>query len=219
MTIRPLIILLPAVFLSMGFPALLPAAGGADFDRFFTAKKTRMQLDQAREQYKFISPRGNNASIEESQQLVLPDVKVDGMIIRRDGSTQVWVNSAVSANSGDLGNKVERSARRTKDGRVRLTLPSGEIVNLKPGQVYSMETERVREAYEEIHEEPVAENENQQKPENGEVPEKTQSEDKQAAAFDEAALAKDQDAKIKLLEERVHKLEHVSNSGNESAGK
>lgn len=211
MTVRPLIRLL-SVLLLLGCPVISSAAEGMEFGRFFTDEKTRMQLDQAREQYKFISPRGN-ASPEESQELVLPEVKVDGVIVRGDGSTEVWVNSTVSGRD-ELGNQVERNARRTKDGRVRLTLPSGKTVDLKPGQVYSMETERVREVYEEVQEAPPAENKNEAEPERRKVTGKNQSGGGREATFNEAALGKDQNAKINLLEERVQKLEHSSGGGN-----
>lgn len=200
----PLMRLLPALLL-LGYPVISLTAGDIEFDRFFTDKKTRMQLDQAREQYRYISPRGNT-SAEESQELVLPEVKVDGMIIRGDGSTEVWVNSTASGRDG-LGDNVERSAKRTKDGHVRLTLPSGKTVNLKPGQIYSMETERVREVYEEAQDKSSADDKVESEPESRKVSGNDQPGDKKEAAFNEATLAKDQDAKIKLLEERVQKLE------------
>jgi hypothetical protein len=203
--------LLP-VLLLLGYPVLTLPAGDMEFDRFFTDKKTRMQLDQAREQYKFISPRGN-ASAEDSQELVLPEVKVDGIIIRGDGSTEVWVNSATPGGNG-LGDNVERSARRTKDGRVRLTLPSGKTVDLKPGQVYSMETEHIREAYEGVQETAPAGNKIEEKSSSPEVSEKDQPGDSRESAFNESTLAKDPDAKIKLLEERIQRLESSSGGGN-----
>lgn len=211
MAVRPLMRLLPALLL-LGYPVLTLPAGDMEFDRFFTDKKTRMQLDQAREQYKFISPRGN-APADESQELVLPEVKVNGIIVRGDGSTEVWVNSATPGGNG-LGGNVERSARRTKDGRVRLTLPSGKTVDLKPGQVYSMETEQVREAYEEVQETAPAGNKIEEKPANREASEKDQPGDSRESAFNESTLAKDPGAKIKLLEERVQRLESSSGGGN-----
>lgn len=212
MIIRLLMKWLPAAFLALTPPIASSAAGDMEFDRFFTDKKTRMQLNQAREQHRFISPRGS-AAVDEAQELILPDVKFDGMIIREDGSTEVWVNSTAETRN-DLTDQIEVKARRTNDGRVRITLPSGRTVKLKPGQVYSMETEHVREVYEEADETPVVESEGKEKPENAEVQEKAQTEEKTEAAFDEEALAEDQDAKVRLLEERVQKLERASSDGS-----
>lgn len=183
-------------------------AADVSFDRFFTDKKTRMQLNQAREQHSFIAPRGNT-SVDQPQELVLPDVKFDGMIIRNDGSAEVWINSTGSGHETNLGNKVEMNARRTKDGKMRITLPSGKTVRLKPGQVYSMETERVREAYEEIEEPPVPEKkgEEEEKAEDLTATEEARAAKEPEATFDEAALGEDSGDKIELLEERVQRLE------------
>ncbi|HEX7028773.1 MAG TPA: hypothetical protein VF268_16140 [Gammaproteobacteria bacterium] len=187
-----------------------PAFAEVDFDRFFTDRKTRMQLNQAREQHSFISPRAN-AAVDNIEELVLPDVKFNGMIIRDDGSTEVWINSTGSNQEENLGDRVERNSRRTQDGGLRITLPSGKTVKLKPGQVYSMETERVREAYEKIHDPFPPDKQEGAETENltqaADTPPERESEP--VATFDESELVEDPDAKIKLLEERVQKLEHA----------
>ena len=199
-----------AIILACSGTGIVSADAG--FDRFFTDKKTRMQLDQAREQHSFISPRGS-AAVDQAEELVLPDVRLDGMIIRNDGSAKVWINSTGSIHEENLGDKVERDAHRAKDGSIRITLPSGKTVKLKPGQVYSMEAERVREAYEKIHEPPAAENPVDDQTETSDTAENAQMDKEPEVGFNEAALLEDPDAKIKLLEDRVQKLEQASERG------
>lgn len=204
---RPSISLL-AIFLTCSLIAG-PVVSETGFDRFFTDRRTRMQLDQAREQHSFISPRGNTP-INNTEELVLPDVKFDGMIIRDDGSADIWINSTGSSQEEGLGDRVERSATRAKDGSVRVTLPTGKTVTLKPGQVYSMESERVREVYEgDRPAPPPGREDSNEEPAAPETANNSQSENEPEVAFDESALAEDQDTKIKLLEERVQKLEQV----------
>lgn len=199
----PFIRLLAIILVWSGTEVVLADAG---FDRFFTDKKTRMQLDQAREQHSLISPRGG-AAVNQAEELVLPDVRLDGMIIRNDGSAKVWINSTGSIHEETLGDKVEHNAHRAKDGSIRITLPSGKTVKLKPGQVYSMETERVSEAYEETHKPPVTENHDEDNTETFDTAENTQLDKQPEVGLNEATLVDDPDAKINLLEGRGQRLE------------
>lgn len=203
-SIRPLLTILLALHAAAG----TCAESDAEFERFFTDKRTRMQLNQAREQHSFISPGGITPA-GDTQELVLPDIKFNGMIIRQDGSTQVWVSGGGSAQGDEIGEKVERNVRRTKNNRVLMTLPSGETVSLKPGQVYSMETERIREAYEGAESPTIETEAKSAAPETREGTENAQAEDKPEAELDEAALDEDPDGKIGPLEERLEMLEQA----------
>jgi hypothetical protein len=128
------------------FPAAAPAEDNPRFGRLFTETKTRQQLDASRKQNS--SERLPVIEEEMEEDSAVTALKVDGMIMRRDGSTEVWVN----------GNNTRKDSAQSQQGishaggsGVRVPVPGGEVT-LKPGQVYSFESRRVLEGYEAVKE-------------------------------------------------------------------
>jgi hypothetical protein len=201
------------------FPALLllavnlPAFAADEpikLGRLFTDPKTRAELDQARNQYSAerLEMLANQQELEEN---VPAEVRMDGVVIRNDGSTEAWVNgSSTLKGGGRSGQELLNRPRPAGGNRYRVTLPGGEEVVLKPGQVYSLEAQRVLEGYEagkELELEPVEPAEAEQNAEAPKVAGNAAAATATAGAeFDESKLA-NQDSRIKLLEERLEKLE------------
>lgn len=120
---------------------LLPAEVLADdevrFGRLFTEPKTRQQLDESRK---------HNSSkdipvAEEEEENALTSLKMDGVIVRRDGSTEVWIN-------GTRSESPQLDVRRSGGNQFQVAVPGGGEVTLKPGQIYLFESRRVLEGYE-----------------------------------------------------------------------
>lgn len=185
---------------------LLPATAddGTDFDRFFTTAAVRTQLNQAREQYTAIGPV-NDEDEDTDQQTLFPEVKVKGMIVRSDGSSEIWLNGASTVGNDNISREIRTLTERVGGERVRVTLPDGKAVTLKPGQLYSPDDQRVLEIYQTstpVQPEPV-------KDETAEAVEPVEDVDNGAdkvEEFDESILAETH-TRIKLLEERLEKLE------------
>ena len=180
------------------------AQDNIELGRFFTDPKTRMELNMARDRFDF-NPAVDAAPEQSVEQLFLPEVSLNGLIIRGDGSTEVWVNDVGSVRNQSISQELKLNTRHLHGSTVRVSLPGGETIQLKPGQVYSLETAKVREAYESLPDElpepaPIEE----------ETPETVEAE--VVEEFDESVLAEDQDSKIRLLEERIQKLEQTQSS-------
>jgi hypothetical protein len=208
--LRTLKLLGIAIVLSI--PAVLSAQaqGEPEFGRFFIDHKTRMELDHARDTWQ-PSTQAETEDAQTIQELFLPEVKLNGLIIRSDGSGEVWVNNAPSFSDNAISKELKINTRHLRNNQVRISLPDGGTVNLKPGQIYSLESQRIREAYEDYiprvmtpMPEPVEE-------ENTE-PEKP-VETAKDEGFDESVLA-ESESKIKLLEERIEKLEQETGDKN-----
>lgn len=186
------------------------------FGRLFTEPGTREQLDESRKQSSSAQPLPEAEDVEDA---AITTLKVDGVLMRRDGSTEVWVNGV----RDDSQLKVQRAGR----DRFRVSVPGGGEVILKPGQIYSFESRRVLEGYEadkELASEPATASQAAatQQPAQSSVIVKTAPPMKApeakaatppathradpAAEFDETELV-EQDFRIKLLEERMEKLE------------
>lgn len=193
-------------------PSAAPAEDEVRFGRLFMEPGTRRQLDESRKQNSSAHPLPVTEEVEET---AITALKVDGVLMRRDGSTEVWVNGVRSDS--------QLSVRRAGGNRFRVSVPGGGEVILKPGQIYSFETRRVLEGYEADKEltdepkpDPVADA--PQKPQASVIVKTGPATPPQAGTanppaagtapkFDEEELAADQDFRIKLLEERLEKLE------------
>lgn len=93
--------------------------------------------------------RGSSAARASPKPEPPPRVDLRGFVRRSDGPEAVWVNDG-STLSGDM---LEDNIR-VRDGRldgstVRITLPDGRTIRLKPGQTWDPETGRVRDSYRE----------------------------------------------------------------------
>jgi hypothetical protein len=208
---KRVLILLSLLALASLPPRPAPAEEDARFGRLFMEPNTRRQLDESRKQNSSAQPLPAAQEIEEDAPLTA--LKVDGVLMRGDGSTEVWINGV----RGDS----RLTVRRAGGNRFRVSVPGGGEVTMKPGQVYSFESRRVLEGYEAAREAATAEPDRQtaapQKPAQAPlvvrsgpapVPE-TNPETDRAAKFDEAELA-EQDFRIRLQEEQMEKLEQGS---------
>jgi len=190
---------------------ILPAVAqdASELGRFFTTPAERKQLDQARDQYTSIA-QSRDAEAGLSEGRVFPEVQVKGLIVRDDGSSEIWVNDGSTIGKNQLSRELKSSTARVGRQNVKVTLSDGEHVTLKPGQIYSPDTQQVIEAYQtmmppksattaddKLAEDQTTTSEDQVK--EGEV-------EKKDKEFDESVLA-ETDTKIKLLEERIQKLE------------
>ncbi len=132
------------MILLCGGANLLSAAASADegggFGRLFTESKTRQQLDASRKQN---SSQQQLPAVEEEMEddTAVTALKLDGMIMRRDGSTEAWINGSSTQDSPRQG------IMNSSGNSLRVAVPGGEVT-LKPGQVYSFESRRVLEGYE-----------------------------------------------------------------------
>jgi hypothetical protein len=143
---RYFILSLVLVFIS--FSQLTIAA--EPIGRLFTSPVERSNLDYLRQTRKLNAPVKIDEPTEdmEAKPIVLPDtVNLQGYVKRNDGKeSTVWVNNqAMQENSS---NKDVAVGRLSEQGnRVPLKLSgNGKRLNLKAGQVYDPETNKVREA-------------------------------------------------------------------------
>ena len=120
--------------------------------RLFTSPTDRSNLDYLRQtKKKLIAPVAVDASAEQAAEpapIVLPSaVNLQGYVKRFDGKQgTVWVNNqALQENSSNK--EVQVGKLSEKSNRVPIKLSgNGRQLNLKAGQVYDPETNRVREA-------------------------------------------------------------------------
>ncbi len=176
--------------------SLLPAWAVAEdddvhFGRLFTEPKTRDNLDESRKQN---SSEHLPMADEMEEDAAVTVLKMDGVILRRDGSAEVWINGVRSDSP--------QAVRRSTGNRFEVALPGGGEVVLKPGQVYSLENRRVIEGYE--VEKLLAAERKASEPEAGAETKATEpaaakpeAAKEQPTEFDESELAK-QDFGIKL---------------------
>ena len=119
--------------------------------RLFTSPAQRSNLDYLRQtKKKLIAPVviDEPSNISEASPIKLPEaVNLQGFVKRNDGKQgTVWVNDeALQENSHNK--EVAVGSLRDDSSRVPLKLSgNGKRLNLKAGQVYDPETNRVREA-------------------------------------------------------------------------
>ncbi len=190
----------------------------SDFDRLFTNKKSRNILDRQREAYVEITPTVQAGPATASTPFVSPEYQLNGIIIRSDGSTDVWLNNEKTLDKTTLGNSRRDRKLRMQNNMIDLTLPEGEKVTMKPGQIYSSSSGAIKEAYVD------SQIDQQNKTMLDKIvdavtsivediagaEETAESEDEQSPVeFDESQLG-EQDFRIRLLEERLEKLEQGS---------
>ncbi len=146
------IILLFIFFSQLVFGQLALAA--EPIGRLFTSPAERSNLDYLRQtKKKLIAPVTIDAAAEtveapEAAPIVLPDaVNLQGYVKRNDGKQgTVWVNNqALQENSGNKEVQVGRLSEGSNRVPIKLSA-NGRRINLKAGQVYDPENNRVREA-------------------------------------------------------------------------
>jgi hypothetical protein len=118
--------------------------------RLFTSPAERSNLDYLRQTRKITAPVKVESLVEaaEPAPIVLPDaVNLQGYVKRNDGKHgTIWVNNqALQENSGNKDVHVGSLSENSNRVPIKLT-GNGKRLNLKAGQVYDPENNRVREA-------------------------------------------------------------------------
>ena len=121
--------------------------------RLFTSPAERSNLDYLRQtKKKLIAPvtidAADTVEAPEAAPIVLPDaVNLQGYVKRNDGKQgTVWVNNqALQENSGNKEVTVGKLSDSSNRVPIKLSA-NGKRLNLKAGQVYDPESNRVREA-------------------------------------------------------------------------
>ena len=180
------------------------AQNSVGFDRLFTNSATRNQLDQSREQYTAIGPVTDE---EDYQETMFPKIELKGLIVRNNGSSDIWLNGSSTLGKDNLSREIQSVAKRINREQVQVTLPDGNTVKLKPGQIYTPDSQKILDVYQTafpVEQEPASIEANIA--EQQEQDSEKSIEEKKGEEFDESVLA-ETDTRIKLLEERLQKLE------------
>lgn len=134
----------PAIFCQLALAA-------EPIGRLFTSPAERSNLDYLRQtKKKLITPTIVDAQIDapEAALILLPEVvNLQGYVKRNDGKQgTVWVNDqALQENSGNKEVQVGKLSEGSNRVPIKLSA-NGKLLNLKAGQVYDPETNRVGEA-------------------------------------------------------------------------
>ena len=129
----------------------ITATAAEPIGRLFTSPAERNNLDYLRQtKKKLITPTIVDAQIDapEAAPILLPEVvNLQGYVKRNDGKQgTVWVNNqALQENSGNKEVQVGRLSEGSNRVPIKLSA-NGRSLNLKAGQVYDPENNRVREA-------------------------------------------------------------------------
>jgi hypothetical protein len=126
------------------------ATAAEPIGRLFTSPAERSNLDHLRQTRKLNAPVKIDAPdiVLEAAPVLLPrEVNLQGYVKRNDGKQgTVWVNDeAMQENSSSKGVQVGRLPEDSNRVPMKLS-GNGKRLNLKAGQVYDPETNRVREA-------------------------------------------------------------------------
>ena len=149
---KKLFILLSIFFSQLVFGQLALAA--EPIGRLFTSPAERSNLDYLRQtKKKLITPITTDAPAETVEApaaapILLPEaVNLQGYVKRNDGKQgTVWVNNqALQENSGNKEVQVGKLSEGSNRVPIKLSA-NGRRLNLKAGQVYDPETNKVREA-------------------------------------------------------------------------
>jgi len=124
-----------------------------DFGRLFSSPGERKRLDILRQNQKLIvvTPQKNMPSVPAANELQEP-ITLQGYVKRSDGSTTLWVNNKpVQENSAQDNVEIGRLSQQKNSARpgsdsLSVRVPAtGKRLQLKAGQVYEPDTNRVRE--------------------------------------------------------------------------
>jgi hypothetical protein len=137
---RPGRLLSPLLLAAVAAPALQGAADNGDA-RLFTTPEQRQRLDQSREgtpteagaPEKEQTPRHLAAPAEKPAPL--PSVHLRGFVRRSNGPGAVWVNDGSTLAADELDGRIHTG--RIDGSSVRVTLPDGRRLRLKPGQIWN----------------------------------------------------------------------------------
>lgn len=177
--------------------------------RLFTRTFERQQLNADRRFYKE-GKLIQQSAIESAKNVIAPEFKYNGVVIRKNGSREIWVNGQPVRHNTHTERFTDQAyhfeASRTLNAR--MTLPDGQKIHLRPGQVYQVERQSIVEAYlalEKNGQDTVPTDDPRQGADTAQT--QTPAEEKSPPIeFDEGILAKEI-SKIQLLEERILELE------------
>lgn len=191
--------------LAAGAPAQSEQSGSdPGFGRFFTTPGTRAELNNARDNYTGDTPSRPAPSTARPAREAPQSVKLNGVILRSDGSGQVWINGSSSADSRGVVEAVSLDRSRRNRPVAAVTMPGGNSINLRPGEEFSLKTGKVRDSFQQEGVRPEKPASGDDKAAEDDAEKTAESEDMEE--FDEAELA-DRDFRIRLLEKRLEKLE------------
>lgn len=147
-----IIYLLPVCLIGLASMPLQVAAED-DFGRLFSSQAERKRLDILRQNQKLIVVTPQKSMPSEPAVNELPEpITLQGYVKRSDGSTTLWVNNkAVQENTTqdnvEIGrlSKQKSSAKNASDSLGVRVPATGKSLQLKAGQVYEPDTNRVRE--------------------------------------------------------------------------
>ncbi len=143
------IILYIGIFLSIQSCQTLAAdlsSSSIQGKRFFTTQQERNKLDNTR--LKLLS-KNKNVSIKrivKKKSHPVPAVQMRGFIKRSDGKTTIWLNQGNTLKSSTVDH-VKVGKTPNADGGVKVKLPNGKAITLKPGQRYDPLTGRIKSIY------------------------------------------------------------------------
>lgn len=114
--------------------------------RFFTTQQERNKLDNTR--LKLLSKDKNVSTkrIVKKKSRPVPAVQMRGFIKRSDGKTTTWLNQGNTLKSSTVDHVKVGKTPNTAGG-VKVKLPDGKAITLKPGQRYDPLTGRIKSIY------------------------------------------------------------------------
>jgi hypothetical protein len=124
---------------------LIGTAQADPLGRLFLTPAQRQVLDSER---RALSSKPAGGGDEPVATVQLPRyIRFNGLVERSDGLDAAWVNDASTLKGEVLPDRLRVEIRHLRDGRIRLRLPDGHRVYLKPGQVYDRDSGKVLEGY------------------------------------------------------------------------
>ena len=128
------------------------------FDRLFSTKLDRDYVDKSIRSGPEISQEDVVGTLEEGDVSVdipfMQNIKFSGYILRPDGKYQVWIDGKSELSEGFTSKEYIRSKPNKNNGRLLLDY-HGRRKSIKPGQVWVVSSDDVKESYAVAHEEPV----------------------------------------------------------------
>ncbi len=132
--------------LSVFFLVQFSYADNDEFGRLFTSPAERTELDSKRKQI-----TSDNIIIEQSTTQLRTEgpkdkeIELSGFVLREDGQSMVWING-----KSELSDSLTKDLRLSTQTRQRdvVVKSQGKQQRLKPGQVWDLEKNRIKESWE-----------------------------------------------------------------------
>lgn len=144
-----------SVFLLVSLANQMPAQAAPDagFGRLFSTPVERQKLDTLRQNQKLIVVIPQKDTLPEPELNELPEpITMQGYVKRSDGATTLWVNNKpvqenTTQDNVEIGHLSQQktSVRHGSDSLGVRVPATGKRLQLKAGQVYEPETNRIRE--------------------------------------------------------------------------